>query len=147
MFRARYKGGIGHERTTTGKRLADLPHSFILLVLTATLFWRAPAIAHDIRTDTDAANDWIEGLSNANDDSCCGNNDCYPLATGALRLTPQATLSVEIRGSWFLVPEHALVHDSSPDGRAWICPRWKSAASGFAYTANGVRCLLLPPPM
>jgi hypothetical protein len=104
------------------------------------------ALAHDIHADGHTANDWIEKLVNGSGASCCGQNDCYPLPPGALRFSPGAEFSVEIRGHWLNVPQPNVLPDSSPDGRAWICPNW-AALGGFFYTVQGVRCVLLPPFM
>jgi hypothetical protein len=118
-----------------------------LLLFASLALTTSPGKAHDGRMDADPANDWIDGLANGNGASCCGSNDCYPLPPGALQLTPKTSFSVEIGGHWFVVPEYTLLRDSSPDGRAWVCPHWKSVAGGFMYVVEGVRCVLLPPPM
>jgi hypothetical protein len=100
--------------------------------------------AHDLLADGDRYNDWIEGLANGDKTSCCGANDCYALAQGALVVTTAGEFRVSINGSWFGVAEKQVLRDSSPDGRPWVCPERKALASGFMYSVEGVRCLLLP---
>jgi hypothetical protein len=117
-----------------------LPYAGLLLAL-------SDAMAHDIRGDADPGNDWIEGLVNGKNAMCCGANDCYPLRPGTLRTNPDGYFEVAIGEEWFLVPALHLVHDSSPDGRAWACPETKPRASGFMYRVQGIRCLLLPKMM
>jgi len=113
------------------------------LLLAAVLVASSQAQTHDLYADADPANDWIEGLANGENVSCCGSNDCYPLTAGALQFTRSGDLTVEIGGSWFRVLERHLLRDSSPDGRAWVCPQSKSTGGGYMYSVQGVRCLLL----
>jgi hypothetical protein len=114
------------------------------LVMAAALFASTPGQAHDLLADADPTNDWIEGLANGENDWCCGTNDCYPLRPGALKITPQGKFVVEINGQRYLIVERYLLRDSSPDGRAWVCPKWKSSAGGYLRSVHSVRCLLLP---
>lgn len=116
----------------------------ILLVVVLS-FCLTQVRAHDTRADNDPSNDWIEGLTNRDDEACCGNNDCSPLRTDALRVTNDSTFSVEIDKRWYLVPERNVVPDSSPDGRAWACLKWIPATGGYSYKIGEIRCLLLPP--
>jgi hypothetical protein len=117
------------------------------LPLTGLLLAFSQAQAHDLGADADPANDWIEGLANGENASCCGANDCYPLRPGALQATRDGSFAVEISGEWFSVPTPHLVRDSSPDGRVWACPQRESTAGGFMYRVQGIRCLLLPMMM
>lgn len=114
-----------------------------LLIATA-LFAATPGQAHDFLADADPTNDWIEGLANGENDWCCGTNDCYPLGPGALQVTPQGEFVVQVNGQQYHVAKRYLLRDSSPDGRAWVCPKWKSSAAGYLYSVQSVRCLLLP---
>lgn len=137
MFQAMVERSLKRQRSSS-----VLIACLLLLLLTAP---GAELRAHDNHADGDASNDWIEGLVNTEDEACCGNNDCTPLLPGALQSTPDNGLSVRIRHHWFQVPEHSVLRDSSPDGRAWVCPRWKSISGGYSYRIEGIRCLLLPP--
>ena len=101
--------------------------------------------AHDTYADGDLSNDWIRGLRNSDAELCCDNNDCYPVQPGALRFSPGSDFTVEIDDRWFSVPDRSLLRESSPDGRAWVCPKWQSTTGGYSYSVKGVRCLLLPP--
>jgi hypothetical protein len=105
------------------------------------------AVAHDLHADADPANDWIQGLTNSEKALCCGTNDCYPLHSGALRISADGELTVQVEGAWYPVLEPYLLRDASPDGRAWVCPRMKSTAGGYVYSVQSVRCLLLPMVM
>jgi hypothetical protein len=115
-----------------------------LLVIALLFVGFSPSQAHEILADGDRQNDWIQGLANREDVPCCGNDDCRPLAAGALQISSDGTFSVEIGGSWFEVPERSLLRDMSPDGRPWVCPKQEPTASGYMYVVRGVRCLLLP---
>jgi hypothetical protein len=119
-----------------------------MLQLPLAIAWLLTAFsltqAHEILGDGNSHNDWIQGLANSENVPCCGNNDCYPLAVGALQISSDGSFTVEIGGSWFPVPEHSLLRDMSPDGRPWVCPKQEPAASGYMYMVRGVRCLLLP---
>jgi len=117
------------------------------LLLATVLLASSQAQTHDLHADADPANDWIEGLANGENVSCCGSNDCYPLAASALQFTRSGDLAVEIGGSWFRVLERRLLRDSSPDGRAWVCPQSESTGGGYMYSVQGVRCLMLPMVM
>jgi hypothetical protein len=101
--------------------------------------------AHDTFADGDPANDWLRDLRNTDAEKCCDRNDCYPVQPGALRFSPDSEFKVEIKGRWFLVPHRHVLHQSIPDGRAWVCPKWRSTAGGYSYRVKGVRCLILPP--
>ena len=58
------------------------------------------AVAHDLHADANPANDWIQGLENAEKALCCGTNDCYPLQSGALKISPDGELTGRlVRGS------------------------------------------------
>ena len=117
-------------------------------LLLAALLLASPHVqAHDLRADSDPANDWIEGLANDENVPCCGTTDCHPLQPGALQFSPGGDFTVEIGGRWFLVLERYLVRDSSPDGRAWACPQWEFTGGGYIRSLQGVRCLLLPMVM
>jgi len=136
------------ERSVDRRRC--LPGSIVRLTSCLLVLWlvvpaAAELRAHDNRADGDPSNDWIEGLANADDEACCGNNDCRPLLPGALQSTPGSGLSVEIDHRLYEVPERSLLRDSSPDGRAWVCPKFKSMSGGYSYRIEGIRCLLLPP--
>ena len=104
-------------------------------------------VAHDLHADADPANDWLQGLTNAEQALCCGTNDCYPLQSGALKISPDGDLTVQIGGAWHLVLEPYLLRDASPDGRPWVCPKMKSTGGGYVYSVQSVRCLLLPMVM
>jgi hypothetical protein len=112
----------------------------VSLPLSAAQVW-----AHDTFADGDPSNDWLKNLRNSDAETCCGKNDCLPMQPGALRLSPGNEFKVEIGGHWFSVPHSNLVRQSSPDGRAWVCPKWRTTAGGFSYRVEGVRCLILPP--
>lgn len=101
--------------------------------------------AHENAMDGNPSNDWIEGLKNSTGKSCCGNNDCRPVVAGGLVSSPRGGLLVEIDGRRFQVPEGSIVPETSPDGRAWVCPDLRAPPGGFTYSIQGVRCLLLPP--
>lgn len=101
--------------------------------------------AHDTFADGDPANDWLIDLRNKDAEKCCDKNDCYPLQPGALQFSPDSEFKVEIMGRWFLAPHRNVLHQSIPDGRAWVCPKWRSTAGGYSYRVKGVRCLILPP--
>lgn len=112
-----------------------------LVVLLAQL---PQARAHDLLADGDPYNDWIQGLANSDEVPCCGTNDCYALPQGTIAVTTAGEFRVSINGSWFSVAEKQVIRDSSPDGRPWVCPERKARISGFMYSVEGVRCLLLP---
>jgi hypothetical protein len=101
--------------------------------------------AHDTFADGDPSNDWLRGLRNLDSEKCCDKNDCYPVQPGALQLSPNNEFKVQIWGRWFLAPHRHVLHQSIPDGRAWVCPKWRSTAGGYSYRVKGVRCLILPP--
>jgi hypothetical protein len=120
-------------------------HIVTTVVLTLAMVAHfSQAHAHDLLADGDPNNDWIERLANGDKTSCCGANDCYALAQGALVVTTAGEFRVSINGSWFSVAEKQVVRDSSPDGRPWVCPERKARISGYMYSVEGVRCLLLP---
>jgi hypothetical protein len=122
----------------------NAPFWFKPFALSCLLCAFSPTHAHDTLADHNARNNWIEGLANHENVPCCGNNDCYPLAAGALRISSDGVFKVDIGGSWFDVPERSLLRDMSPDGRPWVCPKPEPTASGYSYVVRGVRCLLLP---
>lgn len=114
------------------------------VMLAITLTQLTQASGHDLLADADPYNDWIQGLANNDQVPCCGTNDCYPLPRGEIEVTAAGEFRVSIDGSWFSVTEKQVVRDSSPDGRPWVCPERKARVSGFMYSVEGVRCLLLP---
>ena len=118
-----------------------------LLFLVALLLASTGVQAHDLRADADPTNDWLEGLTNGENAPCCGANDCYPLRPETLRLSSDGKFMVEIDGNWFLVGDHDLLRDQSPDGHAWVCPHWMYMGDGYWRSLQGVRCLLLPKLM
>ena len=118
-----------------------------LLLLAFVLLGSAQVRAHDLRADADPVNDWIEGLANGDNDSCCGTNDCYPLQSDALQFSPDGDFMVEIGDRWIPVLERHLLRDRSPDGRAWVCPKFELTAGGYMRRVQSVRCLLLPMVM
>src|SRR5262245_8363500 len=84
-----------------------LGRQFLML---AFLFLAASQVqAHEILTDGDPHNDWIQGLANSDNVPCCGNNDCYPLPAGSLQIAPDGAFKVEVGGYWFSVPEQNLL--------------------------------------
>jgi hypothetical protein len=132
----------GHvkERLACATRNIVTPLVLAVVMLTEC----SQARAHDLLADGDPYNDWIQGLANGEKVSCCGTNDCYALPQGAIAVTTAGEFKVSINGSWFNVAEKQVVRDSSPDGRPWVCPERKARVSGFMYSVEGVRCLLLP---
>ena len=117
----------------------------VLVFVSGELLAPVQAEAHDIKLDGNLSNDWIAGMTNSAGKSCCGNNDCRPVPVGSLTSALGGGLEVQIDGTRFPVPDGSIVPDISPDGRAWVCPNLMPALSGFRYTIQGVRCLLLPP--
>ncbi len=105
----------------------------------------AQPLAHETARDGDPTNDWIERLSNAIAQNCCGENDCSPLGSGDLLSLDSGGFRAMIGGNWHNVPDHAIVRDASPDGRPWVCEQREAAPPGsYRYIVVGVRCLLLP---
>ena len=128
-------------------RLCGAVSTAVLALIAGALLASPRADAHDITMDGTRSNDWVEGLTNRAGKSCCGNNDCRPVAAGSLMSALGGSLEVEIDGTRFSVPEGSIVPETSPDGRAWVCPDSRPVLGGFMYTIKGVRCLLLPPLM
>jgi hypothetical protein len=120
------------------------PRAPVFAFIAGALLLSFQAETHEI-ADENLANDWIKGLTNRAGKSCCGNNDCRPIEAGSLTTALGGSLEVEIDGTRFPVPEGSIVPDTSPDGRAWVCPDFRPVLGGFRYTIKGVRCLLLPP--
>ncbi|WP_170134902.1 hypothetical protein [Acuticoccus kandeliae] len=129
---------------TSPIRRARPRHSALAAALAMALLL-APSASkgHAILADGNPANDWIAGLMNADEEACCGNNDCRPLGQAQLELTLDGGFRVHVAGRRFPVPAASILRDRSPDGRAWMCPRLE-AATPFSYRIAGVRCLLLP---
>ncbi|WP_193367018.1 hypothetical protein [Pelagibius marinus] len=123
----------------TAARLIGL---FLALLLT---LGTAQVRAHDTFADGDPSNDWLRGLRNLDAEKCCDKNDCYPVQPGALKLSPDNEFKVQIWGRWFAAPHRHVLQQNIPDGRAWVCPKWRSTAGGYSYRVKGVRCLILPP--
>ena len=141
------KGGprSAGRRPSRRNRLCGAVSAAVLAFIAGALLASPRAEAHDITMDGNRSNDWVEGLTNRAGKSCCGNNDCRPVAAGSLISALGGSLEVEIDGTRFSVPEGSIVPETSPDGRAWVCPDFRPALGGFRYTIKGVRCLLLPP--
>ena len=143
---------IGLGLAIVGVFVAVVAVAFVVFMVVATL-----ADAHDDQMHRSMYSDWMNNLHNKNNAICCTNNEgstlkdvdwsvsdgmqCIQTPIEAAQNAPLGKYCVRIDGTWWYVPDKAVIEESNKYGPAVVWPIWGSKL-GEPKTVDGIRCFM-----